>query len=74
MLFPGKVSVVNARPVGDRSRVCGRLIAGILGAGGQAVLIIGAYRQNYVTTLQPLRLAKTAEGFRGRESRVMHAA
>lgn len=42
----------------ETDRVCGRLIAGILGAGEQAVLIIEAYRKNYVTTLQPLRPAR----------------
>lgn len=42
----------------ETDRVCGRLIAGILGAGEQAALIIEAYRKNYVTTLQPLRPAR----------------
>lgn len=45
--------------------VCWRLIAGILGAGGQAALIIGAYRQNYVTTLQALWLARQQKDLEG---------
>ncbi len=45
--------------------VCWRLIAGILGVGGQAALIIGAYHQNYATTLQALWLARQQKDLEG---------